>query len=315
MFLVKRELSDTVNHEGLNEIDTKHDEEEISQVPNYNYRAMIKEESQDGELEQLETTTDGIVKLDNTLKDDLGNTTKYLHHDCIDEGEASGEKPSSKSCIAQSNTIKKQKTKRRRGNRRTCNTCSYKARFLSDLMRHELIHSGEKPYKCDVCDYSCNQSQNLKQHKLIHSGDKPYECEFCGYCTAKSGHLKRHKRIHLGQKPFKCDVCEYSSAQLECLKTHKLTHNQDSAEKRYKCDLCDYRTSHSGNLKTHKRARHAGEKPYTCSECDYRTSYAGSLQQHKAMHSKDRPYKCGICGYSYKGPSSLKRHMKKHAGH
>jgi len=51
----------------------------------------------------------------------------------------------------------------------SCNQCNYTARFSSNLKRHMLVHSSEKPFECTQCTYSANQAAHLKKHKLsIH---------------------------------------------------------------------------------------------------------------------------------------------------
>lgn len=39
------------------------------------------------------------------------------------------------------------------------------------LERHELIHTGEKPYCCSICGRGFNQKGNLKTHYKIHLGE------------------------------------------------------------------------------------------------------------------------------------------------
>ncbi|MPC89615.1 Zinc finger protein 516 [Portunus trituberculatus] len=51
---------------------------------------------------------------------------------------------------------------RRRGH--SCPICSKAFETRYKLERHQLTHTGEKPYACPYCPHRCNQRDNLKAH-------------------------------------------------------------------------------------------------------------------------------------------------------
>lgn len=46
-----------------------------------------------------------------------------------------------------------------------CNLCSRAFNLKTDLLRHFLIHSGEKPFNCDLCESRFNRRSNLLRHR------------------------------------------------------------------------------------------------------------------------------------------------------
>lgn len=83
-----------------------------------------------------------------------------------------------------------------------CDFCSRSFRRLSHLKRHrEVVHAnGERPpqtFVCHICGKDKKCRSQLARHVIIHTGERPYACDLCPARFNRSGNLKQHrKRVH-----------------------------------------------------------------------------------------------------------------------
>merc|ERR1712055_777842 len=71
------------------------------------------------------------------------------------------------------------------------------------LMKHETTHTGErfKAAKCRFCGKTVEYCK-LKNHELIHTGEKPFKCPDCDYRCIQRSNLRIHMRgIHKKELP------------------------------------------------------------------------------------------------------------------
>lgn len=83
--------------------------------------------------------------------------------------------------------------------KRLCPFCGVE--FLStNIKRHIMVHTGEKPFACKYCSYRSSQKTNLLKHELTHTGEKPFKCPYCDHRSVQSVNLDRHLKIKHGDK-------------------------------------------------------------------------------------------------------------------
>ncbi|XP_073542321.1 uncharacterized protein [Phyllobates terribilis] len=105
-----------------------------------------------------------------------------------------------------------------------CSQCRKSFMYRSELMKHEIIHTGEKPFSCYDCGKCFNQKTNLLHHLTIHTGERPYKCLDCSKSFRLKASFLAHQRVHSGEKPYSCPDCAKSFTQKSNLLRHQVLH-------------------------------------------------------------------------------------------
>lgn len=192
-----------------------------------------------------------------------------------------------------------------------CHLCDKSFSRRSQFQDHfKRAHKNASPgnFECSVCKKLFKNRDNLLQHQRIHSGEKPYECTVCHKRFNHSSYINIHMRTHTKERPFACSICDKDFISRSKLTAHMKAHNDIRP---HKCSECHRTFRTPADMRNHFRAEHTNERPFECMICGNDFAKQKLLNQHLFLHQVKKHFKCRYCAMAFSQPAGRHGHEKR----
>ncbi|XP_064461968.1 zinc finger and SCAN domain-containing protein 22-like [Ornithodoros turicata] len=116
-----------------------------------------------------------------------------------------------------------------RSGKHRCRFCGFTSDHAGSVRRHEVTHTGKKPFECRVCSRAFTRKTGLEKHvSAVHEGKRAHRCATCGDTFQQKHHLRDHERVHSDDRPYGCDGCGTRFKLRRCLLKHARLHAASS---------------------------------------------------------------------------------------
>ncbi|XP_066550543.1 zinc finger protein 729 [Amia ocellicauda] len=200
-----------------------------------------------------------------------------------------------------------------------CSKCLKCFSAPSQLERHYLIHTGQKPFECHICRRAFRQSSHLKAHYRTHKDMKTLKggfqhrrfISFRKLADQKQNHAR--KKFCLLQGASNTESLPYT---LKDMKGHHIGTAASVVERdqmpEQKKNLTQDQTIQEQSNSSNAEGKNVKRRVHQCCLCQKSFDCPSKLQRHYLSHTGQKPFECYVCGRKFRQLTHLKRHQQSH---